>query len=122
VNLTPSNGWPTAPTFVFRPEKAQAFGVPMPDGSFSVQTGSTAMRNGSPKIKRDRSLRDELVRKGVLVPDVDSELFRFAREHRFNSSSQAAGVVKDGNASGPSLWKDEKSGRTLKDFLSSSRE
>ena len=106
--------------FVFRPEKAQAYGQPLPDGRFLVSAGSTAMRNGSPKVKRDREYRDRLVREGVLAPDSNSDLLRFARDHAFDSASQAAGVVKDGNASGPSLWKDEKTGNSLKDFLGGS--
>lgn len=104
--------------FVFRPEKAQAFARPLPDGRIVVDAGSTAMRNGSPKVKRDLAERDRLVRQGVLVPDSDPELYRFSRDWTFGSSSVAAGVVKDGNASGPQLWKNEQSGETLRDWLS----
>ncbi|MBY5422297.1 DUF4357 domain-containing protein [Rhizobium leguminosarum] len=101
-------------TFVFRPEAAQAFGRPLPDGRFLVLKDSTAMRSGSPNVKRDAQDRDRLVREGVLVPDGDNR-YRFTRDHAFSSSSKAAGIIKDGNASGPSLWKHVKSGRSLKD-------
>lgn len=107
-----------APVFVFRPEKAQAYGRPLSGGKFLVLAGSTAMKNGSPRIKRDQYEKDALVRSGVLVSDADPHILRFSRDHTFGSASQAAGVVKDGNASGPSLWKDETTGLTLRDFLS----
>jgi hypothetical protein len=74
------------------------------------------MRHGSPNVKRNARERDRLVREEVLVPDGDVRRFRFARDHIFSSASTAAGIIKDGNASGPSLWKDEKTGRTLKDY------
>ncbi len=107
-----------APTFVFRPEAAQARGRLDPDGPhFVVLAGSTAMRNGSPNVKRELSDRDALVRDGVLVPDRDPRLYRFAVDHRFSSPSKAAGVIKDGNASGPGLWLDEETGTTLRDHL-----
>lgn len=102
-------------TFVFRPEKAQAYGRPMSGREFVVLAGSTAMRRGSPKVKRNKAERDRLVKAGILVADADPRLYRFTVDHLFSSSSQAAGVIKDGNASGPSLWKDVKTGRSLKD-------
>lgn len=109
------------PIFVFRPQNAQAYGRPLPDGRFVVSAGSTAMRNGSPNVKRDLYDRDRLVREGILVLDIDGGRYRFAKDYVFGSSSKAAGVIKDGNASGPSLWKDVKTGQTLKDFLARSR-
>ncbi len=101
-------------TLNFRPETAQAYGRPLPDGRFLVFKDSTAMRSGSPNVKRDAHDRDRLVREGVLVPD-GANRYRFTRDHAFSSSSKAAGIIKDGNASGPSLWKHVKSGRSLKD-------
>ncbi len=73
------------------------------------------MAEGSPRKKRDRPLRDKLLRDGVLCADKDPELLRFTRDYEFTSASAAAGIVKDGNASGPQLWKDEKTGRSLKE-------
>ena len=58
--------------FTMRPQKAQAFGRPEKDG-FLVRQGSTAMLDGSPRVKRDREERDRLVRQGVLVPDSDTD-------------------------------------------------
>lgn len=105
------------PDFVFRPQRAQAFGRPLEDGSFMIISGSTAMRSGSPNKKRDLADRDALVRSGVLVPHSDPSLYRFSRDHVFGSSSKAAGIVKDGNASGPQLWKHVESGESLRDYL-----
>lgn len=107
------------PEFVFRPERAQAYGRPLEGQEFVVLAESTAMRGGSPKVKRDRPVRDRLVREGVLVPDADPSRYRFARDYVFTSCSQAAGVIRDGNASGPSQWKNEKTGETLQDHLKS---
>jgi 5-methylcytosine-specific restriction protein B len=80
-------------------EQALAFGKPVPSG-FVVCQGSTAMREGSPDKKRDRSERDRLVAQGVLVPDDNPTLFRFSVDHVFSSQSRAAGVVIDGNSNG----------------------
>ncbi|WP_431298469.1 DUF4357 domain-containing protein [Tabrizicola sp. BL-A-41-H6] len=102
--------------FVLRAQKAQAFGRPEADG-FLVRKGSTAMREGSPQVKRDREERDRLVRQGVLIPDSDPDLFRFSRDNLFGSSSVAGGVVKDGNCSGPQSWCRPTDGKTLKDAM-----
>jgi len=104
-----------SPIFVFRPQTAQAYGRPLADGRFLVLKDSTAMRSGTPKVKRDSYDRDRLIRDGVLVAD-GSNRYRFSCDYAFSSSSKAAGIIKDGNASGPSLWKDVKSGRSLKDL------
>jgi hypothetical protein len=107
--------------FEFRPEKAQAYGRPLAGKEFLVLKDSTAMRHGSPNVKRDEDDRDRLLRQGVLVPDIDPDRHRFARDHVFSSSSKAAGVIKDGNASGPSLWKEPSTGITLRDYLARHR-
>ena len=84
---------------VIRKELALAFGKPVPSG-FLVRAGSTAMREGSPTVKRNRGERDRLVREGVLVPDDNPALYRFQEDHVFTSASLAAGVVIDGNSNG----------------------
>lgn len=99
-----------------RPEKAQAYGRPVPDG-FLVQKGSTAMVDGSPSVKRNAFERDRLVRQGVLSRHEEAGLFVFTRDHVFNSSSEAGGIIKDGNCSGPSSWKNVVTGKTLRDSL-----
>jgi hypothetical protein len=106
-----------APVFVFRKEEAQAFGRPAANGGYVVLKGSTAMREGSPKVKRHRRLRDELVRSGVLALDSNGRLYRFSADHEFSSPTAAAQIIQDGNASGPSKWKDERSGLSLKDYF-----
>ena len=106
--------------FVFRAGGAQAYGRPA-DGGFLVRAGSTAVREGTPLKKRDREERDRLVRSSVLLPDGDPALFRFSRDHLCTSSSQAGGIVKDGNCSGPQYWKNPRTGRTLKDKAGDAR-
>ncbi len=101
--------------FVSRPQKAQAFGRPEGFG-FLVRKGSTAMREGSPRVKRDREERDRLIKAGALVPDQDPGLLRFTRDHLFPSASMAGGVVKDGNCCGPQSWRRDIDGKTLKEL------
>ncbi|WP_250481196.1 AAA family ATPase [Caballeronia sp. GAOx1] len=84
-------------------EQALAFGKPVPSG-FVVRQGSTAMREGAPVEKRDRSERDRMVAQGILVPDSNPALFRFSVDHIFSSQSRAAGVIIDGNSNG-GLWR-----------------
>lgn len=103
------DGW-----FVMRPQKAAAYGRPK-DGGFLVRKDSTAMREGSPKVKRDRDVRHRLIERGVLVEDADMELLCFRSDHLFDSSSQAGGVIKDGNCSGPGSWRRERDGKTLQE-------
>ena len=100
--------------FVMRPQKAQAYGRAEADG-FLVRKGSTAMREGSPRVKRDREERDRLVRQGVLVLDSDPGLYRFSRDHLFGSASVAGGIIKDGNCSGPQSWRRPSDGNSIKD-------
>jgi len=90
----------------------------LPDGSFLVLSGSTALKNSSAMKKRDREERDRLVRTGVLVPHSDPELLVFTRDQELSSPSRAA---KDGNASGPQLWIDIATGKSLKDLLGAYR-
>lgn len=106
----------TEELFVLSAGEAQAYGVPHERG-FLVRAGSTAMRDGTPKVKRNRPERDRLLRNGVLVPDANPAVLRFAADHVFTSPSQAGGVVKDGNCSGPQSWKHTRTGRTLKSHL-----
>lgn len=88
----------------------------MPDGSFLVLAGSTALKNSSAVKKRDREERDRLMRQGILAAHDDPDLLVFTRDHEFGSASRAAGIVKDGNASGPQLWIDIATGKSLKDL------
>lgn len=103
--------------FKLTPEAAQAYGRPTPDG-FLVRAGSTAMINGSPKIKRDRQLREKLVADGILVRGQDPDLYQFAVDHEFKSASAAGGIIKDGNCSGPMAWKRVKDGLSLREVQS----
>ena len=100
--------------FFMRPQSAQAYGQPTADG-FLVRKGSTAMLNGSPRVKRDREERDRLINKGVLVPAEDPQLLQFSQDYVFNSSSLAGGVIRDGNCSGPISWRREIDGKTLRE-------
>lgn len=112
------DGDASSTVFEFCPQKARALGRPTDEG-FLVLAGSTAMLEGSPLKKRDREERDRLVRIGVLEPHSDPELLIFSRDHLCTSASQAAGIVKDGNSSGPQQWLHQSTGVSLKDWLAS---
>lgn len=86
------------------------------EAGFLVQAGSTAIVNGSPTVKRDRPLRDKLVKDGVLVAHTDPAYFRFARDFEFESPSAAAGVIKDGNSSGTNDWRHVKTGKKMSEM------
>ena len=117
VAAPPATKSSQAPIFVFAPEQAHARGVPGQDGEFTVLAGSTVMKSGSAMVKRNRELRDQLVRNGDLVPSTRPYLYEFPADYVFSSASTAAGVVKDGNASGPSLWKRPDTGQSLREYL-----
>lgn len=104
-------------TFRYNPEFAEAHGRPLAGGRFLVLAGSTALRSSAVSVKRDRTERDRLVRLGVLRPHLNADLYVFAQDHVCTSASQAAGIIKDGNASGPQLWKDLRTGKSLKELL-----
>lgn len=105
--------------FVMRPQKAEAYGRPQ-GREFLVRKGSTAMRNGSPNVTResDDEVRDDLINRGVLVQDANPLLLRFTSDYLFNSPSQACGVIKDGNCSGPGSWRRVGDNKTLKNVRS----
>lgn len=106
----------TYPIFELKFGDATARGCIAPDG-FKVLAGSTALRQGTATRKRDRDERDRLVRTGILVEHGSRDLFVFARDHTCTSASQAAGIVKDGNASGPQPWRDPTTNLTLKEHI-----
>ncbi|MCX5580789.1 DUF4357 domain-containing protein [Kaistia terrae] len=104
-------------TFRFRSRDALASGRVLPDGRFAVLAGSTAMKDSSASDKRDREARDSLIREGILLDTTQANLLRFADDHTFSSPSRAAGVIRDGNVSGPQSWIERHSGMSLRDFL-----
>lgn len=104
------------PWFVFEVGNAKAIGRPDNRG-FLVQEGSTAAKSSGSLVNRDAEYRELLVRDQILQEHpLRSNLLVFSKDHRFPSSSKAAGVVKDGNCSGPSNWKIPDTGQTLRDW------
>ena len=106
--------------FVMRPQKAQAYGRPEADG-FLVRKGSTAMREGSPRVKRDREERDRLVRQGLLVTDSDPDLYRFSRDHLFRNSSVAGALSRMAIAADPKAGGGPATGGRSKTYLGAGR-
>jgi Predicted restriction endonuclease len=102
--------------FRYSSGEAQAFGKVLPNGRFSVLAGSTAIRESSASAKRDRAVRDQLMRLGVLVDTENPNLLRFDHDYTFSSPSQAAGLIRDGNVSGPENWIEPRTMMSVKDF------
>ncbi len=74
------------------------------DEGLVVLKGSDATLEGSQSWpKAQRELRNRLASQGVLVPN--GAKFQFAKDHLFNSPSQAAGIVVGGSINGRSAWK-----------------
>jgi hypothetical protein len=83
-----------------------------------VKAGSTAMRGGSPNVKRKDWLTDQLLRDGVIKPHPkDGYLYIFTQDYEFTSASAAGDVSNDGNLSAPQYWINVKTGKTLKEDL-----
>jgi hypothetical protein len=90
---------------------AQATGADTPDG-FVVAQGSLArLEPASSMHTYLGTLRDNLVKEGVLVHD--GGRLRFTKSYLFDSPSTAAGVVLGRSANGRIEWKDA-AGQTLK--------
>lgn len=100
--------------FVLRIRAAEAYDRPVAEG-FLVQQGSTAVRNGTRREKRNREEQDRLLRGGILVPDINPELYRFDRDQISNSASQAGAIINDGNCSVPQAWHDFKINRSRRE-------
>lgn len=87
------------------------------ENGFVVAKGSTAMKEDSLSVKRDRfqfiaDTRKDLVDRKILV-DNDDKTYRFSRDWSCKSSYMAVTVIFGGPGSGAGDWKDAE-GRTLK--------
>ncbi|MFM7490694.1 MAG: GIY-YIG nuclease family protein, partial [Actinomycetota bacterium] len=90
---------------------ANGTGQETPDG-FVVFANSIARPDTVPSMQNfGLSLRDALIRDGILVPD--NEGLRLVQDYVFTSPSTAAIVLLGRSANGREEWKDDK-GRTLK--------
>lgn len=81
--------------------------------NFVLLRGSTARKDGVNAWTSYKSLRDELVKEGKLVPSsTDSALYEAAEDIAFQSPSAAAAVVAARNMNGRQTWKVEGTGET----------
>lgn len=85
------------------------------DGEFVVEAGSSARGQwiGDP-THNYRTLFEELVKEGVLVPDGQNR--RFAQGYAFSSPSAAAAIVKGRSSNGPETWKVVGTGKTYREW------
>lgn len=85
------------------------------DGEFVVLEGSQALMNMGHVMQSYASLKDNLVKQGVLVPGNDDK-YDFAKPYSFSSPSAAAAVVLDRNSNGRTEWKVKGDRRTYHDW------
>ncbi len=74
------------------------------DGEFIVLEGSQALINSGSALHSYRSLKENLIKIGVLLPST-STVYVFAKPYSFNSPSAAAAVVLDRSSNGRLEWK-----------------
>lgn len=104
------------PTFVAIIKKAKARGIERA-GEFVVLAGSTAYKNFQDSQSFPlRSLREELLQRGALIPDSDADLVRFAQDVPFGSPSAASSLIGGYSDSGPRTWKLESTGQSYGDW------
>jgi len=80
---------------------------------FVVFSGSQAVLEHRPSAKRMRIKRQQLMDKGLLIPEKDYLVF--AKDIEFGSPSTAGSIVRGGSTNGLTNWKD-RSGRKLKEI------
>ena len=85
-------------------------------GEFVVLEGSTARQEGVASWTSYRTLREQLVDEGILVPGESAELLVFAADTPFSSPSAAAAVVQARNANGRLDWKVESTGQPYQEW------
>lgn len=83
------------------------------DDGFVVRQGSTAVAEHTPAIANYLHLKERLIAEGNLVRK--GEVYEFARDTLFSSSSAAAAVIAGSVRNGRDVWKDD-SGRSLKEI------
>lgn len=96
----------------------KASGRESPDG-FVVLAGSRAARDGVASLPESvRKRRADLLARGVLAEDPieDPTSLRLTQDYLFDSPSMAAAVLLGRTANGRVEWKDDASGRSLKDI------
>jgi hypothetical protein len=86
-------------------------------GEFVVLAGSFArVRETNTCHAGARAKRRQLIEDGVLVPEPEGKLYRFARDAAFDSPSGALDIVYGGSISGPLYWKEKETGLTYRDW------
>lgn len=107
------------PTFIAEIKKARGRAVER-GGEFVVLAGSTANRQesqGIPESVRDK--RKALIEAGVLLPDADPTLYRFAQDASFGSPSGASAAIAGRSDNGKQTWRVEGHGASYAGWRSS---
>jgi Domain of unknown function (DUF4357) len=88
------------------------------DGEFIVLEGSQALVNTAYAQQGYGSLKENLIKLGVLVPCTET-MYVFAKPYSFNSPSAAASVILDRSSNGRTEWKVKDDRRTYHEWQQS---
>jgi hypothetical protein len=72
---------------------------------FVVITGSQALKDSGYATNSYASLKADLIRQGVLVPDSGEKTYTFTSSYAFKSPSAAGSVILDRNTNGRTRWR-----------------
>jgi hypothetical protein len=76
------------------------------DGEFVVLEGSQALKDAGYQGSHSYTeFKQELIEKGVLVPDAEGKNYKFTRSYTFKSPSAASAVILDRSSNGRREWK-----------------
>lgn len=82
-------------------------------GEFVVLSGSTALTRETPGIPQSTAdKRKLLLASGLLMPDANPELYRFAQDSSFGSPSGASAAIAGRADRGTETWRDQRTGLT----------
>lgn len=85
-------------------------------GGVTVFKGSRALAKGDFAHNGYSTLRDQLIKDGLLVPSNDPKFLVFSEDVQFSSPSAAAAVVRDRTTNGRTSWKVKGTGETLREW------
>ena len=94
------------------------------ENEFVVLAGSLARKATGGQGVRESIVDDRnlLIESGVLEATDDPTVYRFTQNRVFPSPSRALNLIYGNYISGPQNWKEERTGKTLRDFLNQSGE
>ena len=90
------------------------------ENEFVVLAGSLSREATGGQGPRESVVEERklLIKSGVLEATDDKTVYRFTRDRAFSSPSRALNLIYGNYMSGPQNWREEKTGKTLRDYQS----